>query len=152
MSRIEQLPEVTEQVLSGLQAGDELKNRIYRKALEPDSVPARRSVRVPMIALCSLSVVMIALVAVLGQVRSLNDSDPADIRTITAGAHRIESPVTLQTIIDETVSQYTSGILIPDEVEETTPETGETNQSEKDNEAAESADPAAPVSENSGTN
>ena len=43
MSRIEQLPEVTEQVLSGLQAGDELKNRIYRKALEPDSVPARRS-------------------------------------------------------------------------------------------------------------
>ena len=37
MSRIEQLPEVTEQVLSGLQAGDELKSRIYKKALEPDS-------------------------------------------------------------------------------------------------------------------
>ena len=61
MSRIEQLPEVTEQVLSGLQAGDELKSRIYRKALEPDSRPSRGSMRIPMIALCSLSVVMIAL-------------------------------------------------------------------------------------------
>ena len=152
MSRIEQLPEVTEQVLSGLQAGDELKNRIYRKALEPDSVPARRSVRVPMIALCSLSVVMIALVAVLGQVRSLNDSDTADIRTITAGARRIESPVILQTIIDETVSQYTTGIPVPDETEEAAPETGETDEAEEDDEAADSAEPAASIPEYQSTN
>ncbi len=147
MSRIEQLPEVTEQVLSGLQAGDELKNRIYRKALESDSVSSRRSVRVPMIALCSLSVVMIALVAVLGQVRSLNDSDAADIRTITAGAHRIESPVILQTIIDETVSQYTTGPLISDETAETVSPADETVPDEENDEAAESADPAASVPE-----
>jgi len=152
MSRIEQLPEVTEQVLSGLQAGDELKSRIYRKALETDSVPSRRSVRVPMIALCSLSVVMIALVAVLGQVRSLNDSDAADIRTIAAGAHRIESPVILQTIIDETVSQYTAGSLIADEAAETVSETEEPDRAEGNDEAAESADPAAAVPEPHGIN
>ena len=152
MTRIEQLPEATEQVLAGLQAGDELKSRIYRKALEPDSVPSRRSIRVPMIALCSLSVVMIALVAVLGQVRSLNDSDTADIRTITAGARRIESPVILQTIIDETVSQYTTGIPVPDETEEAAPETGETDEAEEDDEAADSAEPAASIPENQSTN
>ena len=153
MSRIEQLPEVTEQVLSGLQAGDELKNRIYRKALEPDSVPSRRSIRVPMIALCSLSVVMIALVAVLGQVHSLNDSDAADIRTITAGARRIESPVILQNIIDETVSQYAAaaGSVIPEENEEAVPESEEADPAEENDEAAESADPAA-VSVPKGTN
>ena len=140
MSRIEQLPEVTEQVLSGLQAGDELKNRIYRKALEPDSRPSRRSVRVPMIALCSLSVVMIALVAVLGQVHPLNDSNAADIRTITAGEHRVASPVVLQTIIDETVSQYTAGSVIPDETEAAD---AESDHNEAEEQTAESSDSAA---------
>ena len=142
MSRIEQLPEVTEQVLSGLQAGDELKSRIYRKALEPDSRPSRGSMRIPMIALCSLSVVMIALVAVLGQVHSLNDSDPADFRTIAAGEHRFASPVVLQTVINETVSQYTvtAGTEIRDETVES-----EDIQSE-DEETAESADPAESAS------
>ncbi len=153
MTRIEQLPEVTEQVLSGLQAGDELKSRIYRKALEPDSVPSRRSIRVPMIALCSLSVVMIALVAVLGQVHSLNDSDAADFRTITAGARRIESPVILQTVIDETVSQYavTAGSVAPEEAEESAPESKEAEQAEENDETAESADSAA-ASAPEGTN
>ena len=142
MSRIEQLPEVTEQVLSGLQAGDELKNRIYRKALEPDSRPSRRSVRVPMIALCSLSVVMIALVAVLGQVHPLNDSDAADIRTITAGEHRVASPVVLQTIIDETISQYAAGSVIPDESESAD---AESDHNEAEEETTESSDSAASV-------
>ena len=148
MSRIEQLPEVTEQVLSGLQAGDELKSRIYRKALEPDSRQSRRSVRAPMIALCSLSVVMIALVAVLGQVHSLNDSNPADIRTIAAGEHRVASPVVLQTVINETVSQYTAGSVIPDEAEDAADESVSDETAE---ETAESVDPAASVPAPAGT-
>ena len=149
MSRIEQLPEVTEQVLSGLQAGDELKNRIYRKALETDSGSSRSSARLPMIALCSLSVVMIALVAVLGQVHSLNDSDAADIRTITAGEYREESPVAPQAVSDETVSQYTAGSELPEETEDPAEEADESEDSEE--EAAESADPAASVPVPAGT-
>ena len=147
MSRIEQLPEVTEQVLSGLQAGDELKSRIYKKALEPESRPSRGFARAPMIALCSLSVVMIALVAVLGQVHSLNDSDPADFRTIAAGEHRVASPVALQTVIDETVSQYTvtAGAAIQDEAVEASPESDEQAEDEETAESSDSAELSAPV-------
>ena len=40
MSKLEQLPQITEQLLDGLRADDMLKHRIYQKAARNDERPS----------------------------------------------------------------------------------------------------------------
>ena len=117
MSKLEQLPQVTDHVLNGLRADDALKARIYQKAVQEE--PARSSGftrRGALIALCSLSAVMIAVFAILGTIQPSDTKAGPDetntvlasveIETVSAGERRSSSPFALQSVIDETIRQY----------------------------------------------
>ena len=118
MNKLEQLPEITDSVLSGLRADDVLKHRILQKAVETPSTARRLSSRRPLVALLSLSVAMIAVFVALGTLHPLSvDSQISDVsastqdtfsdqmHTITAGMRRASSPIGLGVIIDETLSE-----------------------------------------------
>ena len=110
MKTPEQLREVTEHVLRGLYADEQLKNRIYQSAVKSDNraeahAGARRR---PLILLCALSALMVALFAVLSSYRPEVSEGSSEIITISAGEFRNESPIRLQDVIDETVEQYES--------------------------------------------
>lgn len=77
MSRIDQLSEITDHVLSGLQADESLKYRIYQKAADPSAGKERKSLRLPLAALCSISAVMIAVFVLLGQFIPFSGNTPA---------------------------------------------------------------------------
>lgn len=121
MSRLDQLSQITDHVLDGLRADDSLKHRIYQKAAQSDISSSRRlSRRGTIIALSAVSAVMIAVFVLLGQIsssgpttdnsaavsRTADATDIVMIETVTAGEHRTSSPIPLQEVIDETVSQY----------------------------------------------
>ena len=98
MSRLDQLPEITDHVLSGLRADDSLKYRIYQKAAEQSGERARKSSRLPLAALCAISAVMIALFVILNPMISRNADGSRDVtagqmHTILAGGELDESPV-----------------------------------------------------------
>ncbi len=77
MSRIDRLPEITDHVLSGLRADESLKYRIYQKAADTASGKERKSFRLPLAALCSISAVMIAVFVLLGQLVPFGGNTPA---------------------------------------------------------------------------
>ena len=97
MDQLEKLPEITDYVLSGLKADDALKHRILLSAADSSrSSPYRfRTV----IALCSLSLLLILLCVFINQM-PLNGKPESDIQVIPAGSHRIVSPVNMQQVID----------------------------------------------------
>ena len=104
---LEQLPEVTDHVLSGLQADESLKHRIYQKAAGVTDVPERKISRIPLIALCAISAVMIGVFVLLGNVAPLSSSSPdardsVQIQTISAGVTLTESPVSESTQDEDT--------------------------------------------------
>lgn len=114
MSKLEQLPEISESLLSGLRADETLKYRILQNAVETPSPAVSHSSRRPLVALISLSVAMIAVFVMLGTVHpgslsSVSASQPESfsdqIHTITAGGRRADSPIDLGLIIDETFSE-----------------------------------------------
>ena len=104
MSRLEQLPEITEHVLSGLRAGDDLKHRIYQQAAGLSDAPKKKMSRLPLAALCAISAVMVAVFILLSRVTPLNGSSAQtgqtmsatqmspQIETISAGGHLEEPP------------------------------------------------------------
>ena len=122
MSKLEQLPQITEQLLDGLRADDVLKHRIYQKAAQNDDNRSfRLSRRGAIIALSGLSAVMVAVFVLLGHLPSsgnpeaghssdssitANAVETVEIETVTAGEHRTDSPILLQEVIDETIRQY----------------------------------------------
>ena len=85
MSRLDQLPEITDSVLSGLHADDSLKYRIYQKAASagPDA-DRKKTSRVPLAALCAISAVMIAVFVFLGRIMPLSGSSPSAQPALTA--------------------------------------------------------------------
>ena len=104
MSRLDQLPEISDHVLSGLRADDSLKYRIYQKAAAPSGQKAQKNSRLPLAALCAISVVMIALFVILNPMITRNnptqtavtasqDTPASQIQTIQAGAELDESPI-----------------------------------------------------------
>ena len=96
MDQLERLPEVTEHVLAGLKADDSLKHRILLSASEaPQKTGYRRRT---VIALCSLSLVLILLCVF---VSNLAGKQQQDLQVIPAGRQRNSAPVNLQKVIDE---------------------------------------------------
>ena len=106
MSRLDHLPEISEQMLSGLRADDALKHRIYRKAAGITDTPEKKSSRIPLAALCAISAAMIAVFALLipfsrqngnslpGEQQAASGSyDPAEFNSMSAGTVLPESPV-----------------------------------------------------------
>ena len=99
MERLDQLSEITDHVLSGLQADESLKHRILLSA----AGSARKTSQFRMktiVALCSLSVLVIILCIFVTHI-PFENSAPAEIRVIPAGSHRVVSPVNLQQAIDQ---------------------------------------------------
>ena len=109
MSRLDQLPEITDHVLSGLRADDALKHRIYQEAAQ-DGTPREKASRRPLIALCTLSAAMIAVFVLLGRIGPLSrKQEPEEgapmsaaqqMETITAGERRNVSPIGLGSILE----------------------------------------------------
>lgn len=104
MSRLDQLPEITDQVLSGLRADDSLKYRIYQKASGLSENEGRKPSRLPLAALCAISAVMIAAFILLvpfsrqsslpgGRQVSSDHYESVDINHIPAGTVLPESPL-----------------------------------------------------------
>lgn len=96
MNRLEQLPEVTEHVFSGLKADDSLKHRIIFSAASHE--PAGRFSLRTVVALCSLSVLLVLLCVFV--VQSKTDGD---FQIISAGSRHSSPPVKLENIIEKAV-------------------------------------------------
>jgi hypothetical protein len=105
MSKLDQLPEITDHVLSGLRADDSLKYRIYQKAAKPSSSSVKASRKPLAAALCAISAVMIAVFMLMGPLMGRNTASPdavtksestpaTQIQTIQAGSELDQSPVT----------------------------------------------------------
>ncbi len=130
MSRLEQLPEISDSVLHDLRADDALKYRILQKSLDQPSRAVTRSPRRSIIALVSLSAAMIAAFIFLGSVRSVStdtalsvsasqtESFSESIHTITAGGRRSDSPIGLDMIIDEALLEESDDSVTPQPTEE----------------------------------
>ena len=97
MDRLDRLPEVTDHVLSGLQADDDQKQRILLSAVEAHKPEQRNTGTV--VALLSLSVLLI-LLCVFASGWSGGQKN-AELQNIPAGSHRNGSPVNLQNVIDK---------------------------------------------------
>lgn len=97
MNRLDNLPEITDQVLSGLRADDSLKYKIYQKAAG-ESSEKKASFRLPLAALCAISAVMIAAFVLLTSLTRQGSSDTqnyesANISSMPAGAVLTSSPM-----------------------------------------------------------
>ncbi len=92
----EDLPEVSEHVLSGLVADEGLKHRILLSAASPS--PRVRYPARTLVALCSLSVLLILLC-----IFALQSGKTADVQVIPAGSHRSTPPVRLETVLEKAV-------------------------------------------------
>ena len=110
MDQLNRIPEITDHVLSGLKADQRLKQRILEAAA---SSPRKVSFRPrTIIALCSLSVLLILLCVFIAGLAGKNPS--GNIQVISAGSRRNSSPANLQTIIEKA----------SDLIQEQSPETG----------------------------
>ncbi len=102
MNQVERLPEITNDLLSGLKADDQLKHRILLSAAQSGTYKKSRLKTV--IALCSLSVLLIVTCVMIGSLQNRKNSSP-EMKNIPAGNHRVVSPVHLQNIIDSVSDQ-----------------------------------------------
>ena len=93
MNRPENLPEISEHVLSGLKADSGLKHRILLSAASAPS--ARRYSFRTVVVLCSLSVVLILLC-----VFALQTKKAEDLQVIPAGSRHSTPPVRLETVLE----------------------------------------------------
>ena len=94
MGKFERIPEVTEHVLAGLTADENLKHRIFLAA----SAPATKK-KYPLrmvVALCSLSVILILLC-----VFALTTQNTGDIQVIAAGRSHSTPPVKLESVLEK---------------------------------------------------
>lgn len=95
MNRLNQLPEISEQILSGLKADNSLKHRILLAASESPKQKIRFQT---VVALCSLSILLILLCVFAG---SFSSGSRDSIQVISAGSHRLSAPVDLQDVVDK---------------------------------------------------
>lgn len=95
MNQLDQMPEISEHVLSGLKADQSLKHRILLSASE---LPKQKIRLRTVVALCSLSVLLILLCVFAGHF-SVKKADSLQI--ISAGSNRLTAPVDLQDVIDK---------------------------------------------------
>ena len=93
MNRLDNLPEITDHVLYGLKADDHLKHRILLSAAAPKS--DRKYPFRTVVALCSLSVLLILLC-----VFALQKKTTGDLHVIPAGSRHSTPPVKLETILE----------------------------------------------------
>ncbi len=105
MSRLDQMPEITEHVLSGLRADDSMKFRIFQEAAGISGQPLSRKSHRPLVAaLCAVSALMIVLFVLINPLvntkkesqssaYSAQNSTTSQIQTIQAGSELDESPV-----------------------------------------------------------
>lgn len=104
MNRIDQLPEITEHVLSGLQADDSLKHKIHLKAAGISAgTEEKKTSRLPVAALCAISAALIAVFVLLfplsrngvtgNQPTVSGGYESIGINSIPAGTVLPESPV-----------------------------------------------------------
>lgn len=98
MSQLEKLSDVSEHVLSGLKADSQLKHRILLSAAKASEKTGIRKGAV--IALCSLSLVVILLCAWITSASIIPSQSP-ELQVIPAGGRRNSSPVSLQQIIEK---------------------------------------------------
>ena len=99
MVQLEKLPEVTNHVLAGLQADESLKHRIFLSASETKRSTSPFGFRT-VIALCSLSVLLVLLCLLVTRMPVIYDSN-TDIYVIPAVSHSMVSPVNMQQVIDQ---------------------------------------------------
>lgn len=97
MRQLDRLPELTDQVLSGLQADDSLKHRILLAAAGSSKDKADRSRTV--LVLCCISAALLLLCIMIDSI-SVRKPDP-QLQIIPAGNRRIVSPVNLQNAITQ---------------------------------------------------
>ena len=101
MNRLEQLPEITSDLLSGLKADDVLKHRILTAAVAADHTPRRALLR-PLSALLCLSALVIALCIVIPRLSSPQTlTQGPGLHEIAAGSRLSASPVNLSDIISQ---------------------------------------------------
>ena len=98
MDRLDQLPEITEHVLSGLRADASLKQKILVSAVNAPA-PSGKYRPGTFVALCSLSVVLVILCLLIHSLPV--QKTVADLQIIPAGSRKIVSPVNLQNVIDQ---------------------------------------------------
>lgn len=98
MDQLNRLPEVTDELLSGLKADESLKHRILVSAAETP-VKKRFSART-VIALCSLSLLLVLLCVLVSKIPSWTGSSP-EIQNIPAGGTKVVSEGNMQEAIDQ---------------------------------------------------
>ena len=97
MDRLKQLPEITDHILSGLQADDRLKHSIL---LAASSAPQKGKTYLrTVVSMCSLCVLLI-LLCVFAITFTVKSTNP-DLQNIPAGSRKSSSPVNLQTVIEK---------------------------------------------------
>ena len=99
MDQLNRVPEVTEHVLSGLKADHRLKHQILEAAVSSPGKTSFRPRPKTIIALCSLSVLLVLLGVFVSALN--HNSSSGNIRVIPAGNRRNSSPVNLQTVIEK---------------------------------------------------
>ena len=97
MDRMKQLPEITDHILSGLQADDRLKHHILLTASTAHQKDKQHFRTV--VSMCSLCVLLI-LLCLFATTFTGKSANP-DLQNIPAGSRRNSSPVNLQTVIDK---------------------------------------------------
>lgn len=102
MTDIDRIPEITDHVLAGLKADDELKHRIFVCAANRTQNNRAFSFKAAAALVC-VSLLLIISCALLTLVPSGKGSG-TDLHVIPAGSHKLLSPVDMQQVID-----YASG-------------------------------------------
>jgi pyruvate-formate lyase-activating enzyme len=104
MNKLDQLPSLTSQILSGLKADESLKHRILLSAANTET--KKSSYKLSFSALVCLCCAVIVFCLVIPQIQSSPDEmKKTEIQVITAGSRRSSSPVHLNSIISEKESK-----------------------------------------------
>ena len=109
MDKLNRLPEVSEDLLSGLKADDALKQKILLSAANP--APARNPRYRTAIALCCLSFLLILLCVFVSRLPAAGNT--SDLQVISAGSHRESSPVNLDTVLENASEPIESEAVAP---------------------------------------
>ncbi len=104
MNRLNELPDITNHVLSGLKADDRLKTKIRLKAadlsLNDVSFSGTEKHFRLLPVLCAIALLMLLSLSLLQKAVPHNGSLP-EIQTFAAGEHKSSSPLSIQRILSE---------------------------------------------------
>ena len=104
MNRLNELPDITNHVLSGLTADNRLKTKIRLKAADlslndVSSSGTEKHFRL-LPVLCAIALLMLLSLSLLQKAVPHNGSLP-EIQTFAAGEHKSSSPLSIQRILSE---------------------------------------------------